>query len=80
MKCNSCQMTTVNGIPCHEQGCPDAWMDEVRDCKWCGTEFRPHTPHQHCCSNSCECAYQGIPFYEDDGWLEIEEDFYNEMR
>jgi len=70
MTCNNCELLSINGILCHETGCPDAWQDETRECKECGSEFAPETRQQTCCDDSCFCAYNGLP-YEDD-----EEDIY----
>jgi len=60
-QCPSCEVLYINGVRCHETGCPDAWKDEVRECKWCGTEFKPLLPGMECCSHSCEVAYSGDP-------------------
>lgn len=57
--CSSCQMVAINGVPCHETGCPDAWKDYTRECKECGVEFKPEHRHQDCCSESCAEAYYG---------------------
>lgn len=59
--CESCQALRINGILCHESGCPDAWKDKKVVCKWCGTEFTPEEKGQQFCSDSCYCAYNGIP-------------------
>ncbi len=32
--CQSCEALTINGLYCHEHGCPDAWKDVK--CKLCG--------------------------------------------
>ena len=47
----------INGVLCHEHGCPDAWMDETRECKWCGTEFKPIERADSFCSRDCELSY-----------------------
>ena len=31
MRCDQCQMLSINGIPCHETGCPNSrktWIEE----------------------------------------------------
>ena len=56
-KCDSCNVLYINGVKCHEHGCPDAWMDEARECKWCGCEFRPSEADQTCCDAECEISY-----------------------
>lgn len=55
--CSSCEVLTINGVLCHETGCPDSWKDEQRECKWCGTMFKPEDKHQDCCDVSCAEAY-----------------------
>lgn len=27
--CDSCEVLTINGVYCHELGCPEAWKDEI---------------------------------------------------
>lgn len=58
--CDSCEVMSINGVLCHEQGCPHAWKDESRECKWCGQEFNPERSEQDCCSHSCEVAYHNL--------------------
>ncbi len=48
--CNSCEVLRINGVLCHEIGCPDAWHNEVRSCPWCGAKFKPEHPRQQCCT------------------------------
>ena len=55
--CKSCVVLTINGVKCHETGCPDAWMDEERDCKWCGCSFKPEDRNQNFCDDQCFIAY-----------------------
>jgi hypothetical protein len=55
--CDSCQMLRINGHPSHEHGCPDAWRDDSRECKWCGQEFTPESRRQDCCSEDCAEPY-----------------------
>ena len=59
MKCPSCEMVAINGVPCHEQGCPDSWRFVTRECGWCGTEFKPESMGDRYCSQDC---------YETDNW------------
>ena len=56
-KCDSCEVAMVNGVRTHERGCPDAWKDYKKECKWCGSEFKPKEKGQNCCSKSCEKSY-----------------------
>jgi hypothetical protein len=58
--CHSCELLRINGVVCHETGCPDAWQDAVRKCKWCGQPFTPEHRNQVCCSegeDSCAQSY-----------------------
>jgi hypothetical protein len=59
--CSSCEVLNINGVNCHETGCPEAWKDETRKCKWCDTPFKPEERHQVCCSHTCMTAYHNIP-------------------
>lgn len=59
--CDSCQALTINGVLCHETGCPDAWTDTTRKCKWCGAQFKPDNGNQDFCDASCYRAYYNIP-------------------
>jgi hypothetical protein len=58
--CSSCEITNINGVPCHETGCPDAWKGAIIKCKWCGDDFVPKEKHQTCCSHTCTMAYLSI--------------------
>jgi hypothetical protein len=31
----------INGLLCHETGCPDAWRDHDKKCFDCGCDFIP---------------------------------------
>lgn len=61
MLCNSCECVYINGIKCHEHGCPEAWRDHKHECKNCGIEFKPEDQYRECCSDSCYCDYWGLP-------------------
>ena len=56
--CDSCQVLNINGVNCHEIGCPDAWKDYTKECKWCGQEFEPTTEHDDFCSDDCFDCYR----------------------
>ena len=53
------QVVRINGVLCHEQGCPDAWRDEVRECLWCGYKFTSESKEQICCSDDCYHTFMG---------------------
>ena len=57
--CDGCSPTVINGTLCHERGCPEAWRDYVRECPWCGQEFRPTDREQRFCDDDCAEAYGG---------------------
>lgn len=59
MRCDQCEVLVVSGVRCHEQGCPDAWKDETRECKECGTKFKPTTRWDRHCSPCCWAVYTG---------------------
>ena len=59
MYCKSCEVLRINGIICHEQGCPDAWKDYLHECKWCGQAFKPEEKYQYFCDGECAEAYHG---------------------
>ena len=56
--CSSCELMSINGIVCHETGCPDAWRDSKRECKWCGSDYKPEDRYQILCSDDCADAYR----------------------
>ena len=55
--CQSCEVVRINGVKCHEIGCPDAWKDYAVECKWCGREFVPEERGQKFCEESCAESY-----------------------
>lgn len=57
MLCWGCDALYINGVKCHEQGCSEAWRDEVRECKWCGSQFKPGSREQRFCDDSCAESY-----------------------
>ena len=57
--CESCEVLNINGINCHETGCPDVWKSQDLECKWCGSTFKPEIRNQDCCSVECTQAYWG---------------------
>ena len=55
--CDQCEALMINGVHCHETGCPDAWKDYTKECKWCGIDFKPDENWQDCCSRDCAETY-----------------------
>lgn len=64
--CEQCLLLRINGIVCHESGCPLAWRDETRECKECGSNFTPEGRGEHFCCDECFRAYMGLPCMADD--------------
>jgi hypothetical protein len=58
--CHQCEMLRINGVVTHESGCPDAWKDEIRECKECGSKFFPENRNQLCCDHSCTVSYHNL--------------------
>lgn len=50
-RCQSCQLARINGVLCHETGCPDAWRGRAATCFRCGCEFTPDTRFQRVCED-----------------------------
>ncbi len=57
MTCQSCEVLMIQGVRCHETGCPDAWKDQLRECVWCGRDFKPEEHYQICCGENCLINY-----------------------
>ena len=55
--CDQCQALMINGVYCHEAGCPDAWKDSVRECLECGCTFTPEDRGQQFCDGVCAENY-----------------------
>jgi hypothetical protein len=54
VRCDQCQLVRINGMVCHEIGCPIAWKDDVRECRECGCEFGPEFRRQTVCNDCAE--------------------------
>jgi len=52
--CDNCNIVRVNGILCHEQGCPDSWRDYKLDCFQCGCDFMRTERYQTVCEDCSE--------------------------
>jgi len=63
--CDSCEVLTINGVACHELGCPDRHLDpatrEPRKvaCDWCGTPCADARWGKAFCDDECAGAYWG---------------------
>lgn len=63
--CPYCEMVAIQGVACHETRCPQAWKGTTRECRWCGSEFRPDHKGQGFCCNDCWASYNGYQTDED---------------
>lgn len=52
MRCDQCQMLSINGVPCHETGCPNSrstWIEsrgewvKFVECRECGSDVEVGT-------------------------------------
>ena len=65
MKCTQCDSIGINGVLCHEQGCPEAHIDlstgrpYLKECRECGCNFEPEDKHQSVCDEVCAEVYFG---------------------
>jgi len=63
MKCDDCDSVTINGIPCHENGCPSDHINLLTGmkheviCNWCDSYFEPDYKRQNCCDDDCYDAF-----------------------
>lgn len=70
--CDQCQVVRINGVACHETGCPNSWKDPITDqphpseCRWCGTMFTPMDKGEAWCDEVCYAAYFGLPLVSED--------------
>lgn len=76
--CNSCQLVRINGVVCHETGCPESWRDPVTGkgypvpCFQCGCDFEPEErPSRYSWCPDCQGYEEGEERYQLD---EDEED------
>ena len=67
--CEHCDCVRINGIKCHEHGCPVAWKDEIRECRACEDTFAPISRDQVYCEDCAgitryhEACHGGIDYY-----------------
>ncbi len=59
MNCQSCEALTINGLYCHEHGCPDAWMGTSGECEHCGSKYKLEDREQQFCDQECVNEYYG---------------------
>jgi len=66
MRCDQCEAAMINGVFCHERGCPNAgsrwaageWVRQ-RECRECGCTVDEDDP---CCSEPFDDGEDEAPF------------------
>jgi hypothetical protein len=56
--CDGCSPAVINGVLCHEAGCPESWRDYTKECCECGCEFYADVRWQSICD---DCANAPAP-------------------
>ena len=62
--CDGCSPAVINGILCHETGCPDAWRDNSIECHECGCDFIRSEKTESLCP---DCAAAADPDFIPNG-------------
>jgi len=60
VRCSQCETMVINGIPCHETGCPHIVRDVT--CSHCGDEYRSNQSHECTPDELPHCAHCDSPF------------------
>jgi hypothetical protein len=63
--CDGCSPANINGVFCHETGCPESWRDHEVECDECGDEFYPESRGERICKDCIDDA---------DDWFSDEDD------
>lgn len=77
-RCSQCEAMMINGVYCHETGCPEAWKTEEVKCRNCGFDFLPEEEGRNICDdciseadNQCTESLEGyISDLPDEIWDE----------
>lgn len=73
--CDSCQAMRINGVLCHEQGCPDAWRGKPAPCFECGCDFIPESaPTRYSVCPDCIADAEKRERFTDDAMWEVSMD------
>ena len=67
--CDGCNPSGINGVLCHEAGCPEAWRDRAVECFECGCDFYPKEPYRRVCEDCARAADE-----REDEEIEVEDD------
>lgn len=63
--CTDCDVVRINGVTCHETGCPSAHIDPDTgqpyrvECMECGSLFEPESRGDWYCNDDCRAAIYG---------------------
>lgn len=49
--CDQCEAAMINGVFCHETGCPNSWKDQAKACFECGCDFYPTSRFERVCED-----------------------------
>jgi hypothetical protein len=52
--CYDCDAAMIQGVFCHESGCPSSWRDVRRECRVCGYGFKPAAQAETVCADCHE--------------------------
>jgi hypothetical protein len=64
--CDGCNPSRINGVLCHEAGCPEAWRDHAVACRECGCDFYPEERFRRVCEDCARAADDEIGVEDDD--------------
>ena len=68
--CDGCNPSMIQGVLCHELGCPDAWRDTRKECRECGCDFyrtdRWQAQCQDCIDGDAAMDAEELPEDDDD--------------
>ncbi len=59
-KCDQCNPAMINGVYCHETGCPNEWRDIKKDCFECGFDFYREYQFDEVCKECQQSALNNI--------------------
>lgn len=75
MKCNQCEAAMINGVYCHESGCPnqdkkynaesESW-ESVFECSECGSEYDSAESAGECCQSGFDYVMESIDLEDED--------------
>ncbi len=54
--CRQCEVLAINGIVCHEIGCPVSWKEYKLECFECGLEFEREEEYDTVCISCKEVS------------------------